>query len=253
MNPTRTLGFALALAVTALAADPADATLSRQREEGSRLALTLRSHKPAENLTNSGVLRLRDAKGRRREIPVTVTTLVDESRWAVRYEARSPQGPAEILTVAFSTNQPPRYQLTTGAPTNSAPADLPAGQSLRPFAGTDFWICDLGLEFLHWPDQRLVKQELSNGRLCWTLDSHNPNPGTNGYASVRSWIDAEFEALLRAEAYDSLRRTVKEFSTGNFRKITTRAGEEVWVLKDIRIRDDVRDTRTELQYDLPNR
>lgn len=252
-SPTRLLGFALVVTATALAAEPAEPTLARQREEGARLALTLRSHKPAENLTNSGVLRVRDAKGHRREIPVTVTTLVDETRWAVRYEARPAQGPAEILTVAFSTNHPPRYQLIPGTGTHPTPSDLPAGQSIQPFAGTDFWICDLGLEFLHWPEQRLVKQELSNGRLCWALDSYNPSPGTNGYTRVRSWIDAEFEALLRAEAYDSLRRTVKEFSTGNFRKITTRTGEEVWVLKDIRIRDDVRDTRTELQYDLPNR
>jgi hypothetical protein len=105
------------------------------------------------------------------------------------------------------------------------------------------------LEFLHWPDQRLVKQDLSNGRMCWALDSYNP--GTNGYASVRSWIDTEFHALLRAEAYDSLRRKVKEFSTGSFRQITTRDGREIWMLKDIRIRTEFRDTRTELIYDVP--
>lgn len=227
-----------------------DATLERQRVQGSRLALELRSQKPAENLTNSGTLRLRDARGRRRELPVTITTLVDEHQWLVRYEAL-PSGTNslhESLSVAFSTNASPTYTLHRSA-TGTATPPTPVPPSSESFAGTDFWLCDLGLEFLHWPDQRLVREEMSNGRLCWALDSYNPS--TNGYASVRSWIDAEFHALLRAEAYDRQRRKVKEFSTGSFRQVTTRDGRELWMLKDIRIRDAFRDTRTELVYDLP--
>jgi len=184
---------------------------------------------------------------------VNIVTLVDATRWQVRYEARpGTNAPAESLTVAFSTNAAPTYELARAKP-GVAMAEPP--QSVDPtrtsesFAGTDFWYCDLGLEFLYWPDQRLVKEDLSNGRLCWALDSYNP--GTNGYASVRSWIDVEFHALLRAEAYDRQRRKVKEFSTGSFRQITARDGREMWMLKDIRIRDEFRDTRTELLYDLP--
>ena len=90
---------------------------------------------------------------------------------------------------------------------------------------------------------------MSNGRLCWALDS--VNPGTNGYASVRSWIDAEYHAVLRAEAYDERRRKVKEFSTGSFKQLTTSDGHEMWFLRDIRIRDEIRDTRTDLVYRLP--
>ena len=244
--------FILLFRATAIAEEPG---LPRQREEGTRLASELCSRKPAENLTNSGVLRLRDARGRRRELPVSIVTLVDAQRWQVRYETRpGTNGTPESLTVSFSTNRPPSYELarvSAGAAIAPPPSQVDPDRTSESFAGTDFWYCDLGLEFLHWPDQRLVKEELSNGRLCWALDSYNPNPGTNGYASVRSWIDAEFHALLRAEAYDRQRRKVKEFSTGSFRQITTRNGQEVWMLKDIRIRDEFRDTRTELQYDLP--
>lgn len=250
-----TIAIAVGTLLCSLTLHAQDAALTRQREEGSRLALELCSHKPAENLTNSGVLRLRDARGRRRELPVNIVTLVDAQRWQVRYETRpGTNGVAESLTVSFSTNRPPTYELArvpAGAAIAPPPAPVDSSKTSESFAGTDFWYCDLGLEFLHWPEQRLVKEELSNGRLCWALDSYNPNPGTNGYASVRSWIDAEFHALLRAEAYDRQRRKVKEFSTGSFRQITTRYGQEVWMLKDIRIRDEFRDTRTELQYDLP--
>lgn len=232
------------LALAALAATRSlaiDIPREHQREEGARLAAHLRSQRPAENLTNSGTLRIRDTSGRRREMPVIITTSTEADSWTVRYEARSRTNtPVESLTVHFTADTPPRYESTV--PDSSTP-------SVQPFAGTDFWRCDLGLEFLHWPDQRMVKQELSNGRMCWALDSYNP--GTNGYASVRSWVDTEFQALLRAEAYDSIRRKVKEFSTGSFRQITTREGREIWMLKDIRIRDEFRDTRTELIYDVP--
>ena len=241
----------LSSATSTLAQDP---PLARQREQGSRLALELRSQKPAENLTNSGTLRIRDPKGRRRELPVIIVTLVDDQRWQVRYEAHPTQSnaPIESLTVSFTTNAAPRYELARSepnAPIASPPKAIAPDASAEPFAQTDFWFCDLGLEFLHWPDQRLIKEELSNGRLCWALDSYNPS--TNGYASVRSWVDAEFHALLRAEAYDRQRRKVKEFSTGSFRQVTTRDGRDLWMLKDIRIRDEFRDTRTELIYDLP--
>ncbi len=235
------LRLVVALALACSLARAIDIPTERQREDGARLAAHLRSQRPAENLTNSGTLRIRDASGRRRELPVIITTFSEADSWMVRYEARSRTNtPVESLTVHFSADAPPRYESTT--PDSATPA-------VQPFAGTDFWRCDLGLEFLHWPDQRVVKQELSNGRMCWALDSYNP--GTNGYASVRSWVDTEFQALLRAEAYDAIRRKVKEFSTGSFRQVTTSDGREIWMLKDIRIRTEFRDTRTELIYDVP--
>ncbi len=234
----------LAVAVLAAAAGMhamADA-LAAQRERGDALVQHLRSQAPAEALTNTGVLKIRDGNGRRRLVPVTIATWPDAMGWKVRYEARpASNGPVEVLIVTFATNRPPSYQ--------ALPSNTHIPPSQQPFAGTDFWWCDLGLEFLHWPDQRVVKQEMSNGRLCWALDSYNP--GTNGYASVRSWVDAEFNAVLRAEAYDAQRRKVKEFSTGSFREVKGRDGADVWALRDIRMRDDLKDSRTELLYDLP--
>jgi hypothetical protein len=44
---------------------------------------------------------------------------------------------------------------------------------------------------------------------------------------------------------------LKEFSTGSFKQITTAEGHEAWFLKDIRIRDEFRDTRTDLIYRVP--
>lgn len=217
-------------------------SLEAQRERGAALVADLRAQAPAGGMTNTGVLRVRDANGRRQQTPVTIATWPEGDGWKVRYEALpATHRPAEVLTVTFAKHRPPSFE-SSASPGGDA-------SSLRAFANTDFWWCDLGLEFLHWPDQRVVKQEMSNGRLCWALDSYNP--GTNGYASVRSWVDAEFHALLRAEAYDTRRRKVKEFSTGSFREVKGKDGRDVWMLKDIRMRDELKDSRTELLYDPP--
>jgi anti-sigma regulatory factor (Ser/Thr protein kinase) len=130
-------------------------TLPVQRKRGDALVMHLRAQAPAEALTNTGILRIRDANGRRRQWPVTIATWPEDGGWKVRYEARSEtNGPVEALTVTFATNRPPTY--------GTLPSIGAAPTSVRPFAGTDFWWCDLGLEFLHWPDQRVVKQVLLN-------------------------------------------------------------------------------------------
>ena len=45
-----------------------------------------------------------------------------------------------------------------------------------PFAGSDFWIADLGLEFFHWPEQKVLKKEFRRNCSCVVLESTNPNP-----------------------------------------------------------------------------
>src|SRR5436190_1178348 len=45
----------------------------------------------------------------------------------------------------------------------------------KPFAGSDFWLCDLALEFLHWPEQKILKTELRKTLSCKVLESINPH------------------------------------------------------------------------------
>ena len=196
---------------------------------GQSLAEELRSLRPGASSTNTGVLRMRDAKGRRREVPVTVLTVVGSNDWQVSYQASLSNGASETLTARYGS----------GAPKVIAP-----GGTAISFANSDFWVCDLGLEFLHWPTQRYVKDELSNGRPCHVLESVNPS--TNGYAKVWSYIDQEFKGLLSAKGFDSRGFVIKDFSTGNFVRV-----KDHWFLKDIRIRDERSDTRTELLYTIP--
>jgi len=213
---------------------------------GRELASDLRSLQPGASSTNSGTLRMRDAKGRRREVPVRVVTMVGADGWSVSYRASWTNGATETLTARYGAVAPV-YEVSrmeAGAAFSSPPQALGIGQTAVAFAGSDFWVCDLGLEFLHWPTQRYVKEELSNGRLCHVLESINPS--TNGYARVWSYIDQEFKGLLAARAFDHRGFAIKDFSTGSFVKV-----QDHWFLRDIRIRDERSDTRTELLYQLP--
>ena len=120
---------------------------------------------------------------------------------------------------------------------------------LIPFAGSDFWQCDLGLEFLHWPTQKILPKttNLKRGREYALLESTNPNPPTNGYARVLSWIDKESGGILAAEAYDANGKLLKEFEPKSFKKVNGQ-----WELSEMEIRNVQTGSRTRLEFDLKN-
>jgi hypothetical protein len=115
-----------------------------------------------------------------------------------------------------------------------------------PFAGSDFWIADLGLEFLHWPKQRLLRKEMRHSQFCHVLESSNPGAGTNGYARVVAWIKAENGGLIHADAYDSQNQLLKQFDPTELEKVNgqhelkememrnRRTGSHSWVTYDLK-------------------
>lgn len=219
-------------------------------EEGQALAAELRSQRPAENLTTTGSLRLRDSDGKWGEpVPVRMEVRLGEDYWRTQYQAFDRnQALQETLIVMHTEQRPNRYDYLrvpkTGATTGPA-ITLEGAAAAIPFAGSEFWLSDLGLEFLHWPQQRVLKHEMRKGRSCRVLESVNANSAPGGYERVWSWIDLEHRGILRAEAYDSNRKLVKEFSIGNFKKVDGR-----WQLKSMEIRNEKTDARTRLEFDL---
>ena len=120
---------------------------------------------------------------------------------------------------------------------------------MGPFAPrSDFWVCDLGLEFFHWPAQKILPKptNLKRGREYTLLESTNPNPSTNGYSRVLSWIDKESGGILKAEAYDAQGKLLKVFEPKSYG--TDNNGQ--WQLKEIRIRNVQTGSRTWLEFDL---
>ena len=243
--------LAISLTTTGPAATATN-DLSEAVIQGRQLARQLCEAQPAENFTNSGVLTIQDAKGRNSEIPVNCEVIVTPTNWQSIYDIRrintnETHAAWETLIVTHSGNGPNRYQFhkvflksEIFGPVNT---NLSGEQTMIPFADSDFWIADLGLEFFHWPEQKILKHEMRRGRACKVLESTNPHPSPNGYSRVVSWIDNETLGLVQAEAYDAKGKLLKEFYPKSFKKVNGQ-----WELQEMEIRNDQTGSRTRLEF-----
>jgi hypothetical protein len=114
------------------------------------------------------------------------------------------------------------------------------------FAQSDFLFGDLGLEFLRWPEQRVLKSEMKMSRSCKVLES-KPGPAAHslGYGRVVAWIDNETGGVIQAEAYDPRGKLLKEFELNSFEKINGR-----WQLQEMEMRNAQAKSRTRLTFDV---
>ena len=215
---------------------------------GAELAAELRSLQPSTNAHFSGLLRIRKSDGRLLEVPITCNVITGASNWKVVYHiAGSDELPVEKLTVIHSPGRPSQF-LFGRASNRQEPLienPLTTEQLCTPLAGSDFWFLDLALDFLHWPEQNIIKSELRKSRTCHVLESANPHPVAGGYTLVRSWVDKETGGLLMAEAYDQNKKLLKEFSVRSFKKV-----DSVWQLQEMEIRDVTTKSRTRIEFDL---
>jgi hypothetical protein len=212
--------------------------LATAEREGRALAHQLRELRPEANYTNSGKLVIRIPKKPRQEIPFTSRILVTETNWTTVYEVIPGTNQPFTFSVEHRPETPSRYSLT-------GTAQLPNDHTMTPFAGSDFWLADLGLEFFHWPGQRLTKWEMRRGKSCQVLESRRPDSWTNGYARVVSWIHTESGAVVQAEAYDARGKLLKEFRPTAVEKVNG-----AWQLKEMEIENVQTGSRTTLVFDL---
>jgi hypothetical protein len=235
------------LLAAAGAAMAATNDLSSAKIQGRDLARQLLEQRPATNFTQTGVLNIHD--------PVKCEVIVTATNWLNRYEAKFGTNITDVtkLVVTHCDEEPNRYLLFENEETTrvSGSASIHIGMGVNgnrtmiPFAGSDFWLADLGLEFFHWPEQKLLKKEVKRSRGCTVLESTNPNPSTNGYARVVSWIDNESSGIVQAEAYDFKNKLLKEFAPKSFKKMNGQ-----WELQEMEIRNVQTGSRTRLEFDL---
>ena len=145
----------------------------------------------------------------------------------------------ETLTVTRQQDQPNTCVLTR----NNQQWTLTDNDTMVPFAGSDFWVADLALNFLHWPEQRLLKTEMRRSRSCRVLESINPKPEPRAYSKVRSWIDLETDGVVHAEAYDFKGELLKEFDPKEFRKVRGQ-----WELQEMEIDNRQTGSRTRIEF-----
>ncbi|MGA2556138.1 MAG: outer membrane lipoprotein-sorting protein [Verrucomicrobiota bacterium] len=229
---------------------PRPAPVVRDEVAGQALAQQIRSSMPAENMERTGVLVIKSGKTKT-QIPVRCQVKLHEGTWETDYQTTdTPAAGAERLVIIHSTNGPSRYLYARASRPGAAlpePSPLSPEQLDAPFAGSDFSLSDLGLEFLHWPGQcQLTPGEMRKGQSCYRLESTNPRK--SGIVRVNASIDKESLGPLYAEAYDSEgKRPIKVFSLDSMKK----DAQGRYDVKEMEIDNKKSNSLTDLIFDIP--
>src|SRR5262245_18891796 len=146
---------ALNLVLSAAAANNPN---ERSIAEGQELAANRRDRTPPENLEVNGLLKIRGRDGKRTKVSIRYRVVVSDEHWESIYETRpTDASEPERLVVRHTDGAPNRY-FRSGPARPGQPVPLSGEAAMVPFANSDFWSSDLGLEFLHWPQQRIVEE-----------------------------------------------------------------------------------------------
>lgn len=213
-------------------------------QEGQSLAAELRDLQIGIPGDISATLKIRKRDGKRVEQQVQKQSIQTETGWNDLF-CLSTQDPSEKewLLIRHQTGKSPSYQLANSESLPASNEDyqpLEADQTMRPVGNSDFWVADLGLDFLHWPDQRIVPSRITmrKGIACKVLESARPTQTKNGYYKVRSWISSEYGGVVYAEAFDITDKKIKIFEVKDLEKI-----DKQWYLKELKIHN-LRDRST---------
>jgi hypothetical protein len=212
------------------------------------LVANLLAQKPTESVTNTAVVRIRGADRKWREIPATCAIVATPTNYLNIYAVSSSGGQPGGMTliIIHPDDRPNQYFLSE--PAGATPKKLSEDQLMTPFAGSDFWVADLGLEFLHWPQQRVLKQEMRSSRSCDVLESINPHPLPGGYVRVLSWIgvnDPDATVIVHADAFDEHGQRLKEFAPKNLEKVNG-----AYRLESMEMRNVQTGSRTVIEFNL---
>ena len=83
-------------------------------------------------------------------------------------------------------------------------------EKTKEIAGTDLAYEDLGIDFLRWPDAKLVGTDNIMMLDCWTYEA-NP-PVESNYAKVRYWISKTYLTMIRADGLNAKGQAIKRFT-----------------------------------------
>ncbi|MDB6029765.1 MAG: hypothetical protein JWM16_103 [Verrucomicrobiales bacterium] len=217
-------------------------------KSGQDLAAKLCSLAPPANAQMTGVMNIRRRGQGFEQVPLLTKVNLGNPGWEAIYQTRpTEKRPAERLIIRHAPNKPNEYLLGRGSHVED-PQPVGKDQLAMPFGGSDFWLMDLGLDFLHWPVQHLIKLEkpdMRKSRPCDRLESQNPMAPPGAYSRVVSFIDKETGGLIVAEAYDAQNKIIKSFSVVSVKKVQ---GE--YQLNEMEMEDRRAGSRTRIDFDV---
>lgn len=146
-----------------------------------------------------------------REDPVPVEISVKNTAADTRTLYRGSN--TEALVVQPLRGEPKFYLRGVG--------ELTGNQRTQKLLGSNFTYYDLGLAFLRWPNVKLLDEDRVGGRDCFAIEARAEG---EPYPRVKLWIDKEYYALLRAEAFDTNDNLTRRFAVTSFKKIG-----DIWI------------------------
>ena len=206
--------------------------------EGSQLASTIRELVPEKNVEIRATMEVtvRERKRLNTDVVIQVEKL-GQAEWQTTYTAKRGEEISEYWRVHHEIGQPNRYEKKSGV---AKRAEIYSG-----LAGSSFFIADLGMGFLHWPSQVVLKTERRKSRLCYVLESRNLKPFTGEYHRVVSWVDKKSGGILLADIYSGETKPVKRFAV---KGLTKKNGQ--WQVDEMEMRDTKTGTRSRLHFHL---
>lgn len=216
--------------------------LSDAEIQGRQLAQQLCELRPATNSVSEGVLKIRGRGGNTTNVQLRCIITAGSTNWTSLYIAKAASF-EETFVLSRSDDTPNTY--THYSASNGITRTLPNAPESS-LAGSDFRLGDLGLEFFHWPQQKVLKKDVHRSRGCTVLESTNPNPPADGYSRVVSWIDSETFGIVEANAYDVHGKLLKNFYPKNFKKVHGQYQVESMIMDNVQTGSR---TRLEFNFD----
>lgn len=105
--------------------------------------------------------------------------------------------------------------------------ELTGAWRMQRLFGSQFSYYDLGLSYLRWTNAVVVGEDRMRGRDCLIVEVKATG---EPYPKVKLWIDKEFPALLRTEAYDENESPVRRMFITSFKRIG-----ELWIPRGIEV------------------
>ena len=164
-------------------------------------------------------LQARDVDGRtQRKMNLEMLLDWQDNPPHARYTIRDPSGKSlKYLGVSWPGHGDAEYRFMQGDPLVA----MPSPPLTDPVEGLDLTWNDLSMSFIWWKGGRTLGTEDVRSRNCFIVDVPAPSNAI-GVASVRLWIDAKINMMLRAESLDAAGQKVRRMDVMGFRKINER-------------------------------
>lgn len=193
--------------------------------QGQQLATIIRSQVPIENYQTQGTLTVRSAKGQRQEYKISSLVYASPSHtWTNIFQIADLKGviKSEYLIVRHPEKENVYFRTISKVDTQGQTLIERLKDPFIPIGNSDFMMGDMGFEFLFWPKQVVVRQQIRSGRTTYMLESSQVNPEV--YSKIICWVDKKTLGPMRAEAYDKKGELIKIFTVGGIKEIN---GEKV--------------------------